>query len=189
MTTTLRRHLQEHGPLPPDRALALFRALAGACAANGGRSVGRRLRPEGITLDAAGNPSLGDRSVTSPYDDRYLPGDLHRGEAPDVRADLFALGVILFEALTGRHPDLWELPGEARPGVPPRADELYRRCTLPPARRFRTWEEALEFLDGGGNGTPAAPAAAGPAPAPTALRLILAAAAGALAGFALARLL
>ena len=164
MSTTLREYLTDHAPLPPDRALALFRALAAACAASGGRSIGRRLRPEAIEVDAGGNPSLGTRSATSPFDDRYLAGDIHRGGPPDERADLFALGVILFEALTGRRPDLWETPGEVRPGVSALADELYRRCTSPLPRRFRSWAEALEFLDRAGS-PQAAPAAAFPASA------------------------
>ena len=162
MSITLREYLTDHAPLPPDRALALFRSLAAACAASGGRSLGRRLRPEAIEVDAGGNPSLGTRSATSPFDERYLAGDIHRGGPPDERADLFALGVILFEALTGRRPDLWETPGEVRPGVSAFADELYRRCTSPLPRRFRSWADALEFLDRAGS--PPAPTS-GPDPA------------------------
>ncbi len=79
----------------------------------------RDLKPSNILLDPAGKPLLLDFNLSTSATEGFVPRgatlsyaapeQLHsflseRAEALDERADLFALGVIVYELLTGEHP-------------------------------------------------------------------------------------
>jgi hypothetical protein len=67
---------------------------------------------------------------------------------PDHRVDIFALGVLLFEALTGGTPgDPFRAPSEIRPELDPRYDEVVMRSMQPvPADRYQSCREFLQAL-------------------------------------------
>ncbi|MDB4969644.1 MAG: serine/threonine protein kinase [Myxococcales bacterium] len=111
------------GPLPVDIALLLAADIADAVAhaharqdlvAGGILHLG--LCPETVLIDAAGNVTVRDfgllaaRITPNWADDdrlvyvlRYCAPEVQEGGIVDVRADVFALGALLFELLTG-HP-------------------------------------------------------------------------------------
>jgi len=125
----------------------------------------------------------------------YMAPEQLCGRAADVRTDLFALGVVMYELLTGRRPFGGESVAElstsilrdppppligVRPEVPDALEHVVRRCLeKEPAGRFQSaWEvrdalrqirRRLERHDpdqaNGGPGTHAPPTAAAP-PAP-----------------------
>jgi len=106
------------GPLPPDQALIFAREMAlGLAAAHRKGIVHRDLKPANVhigegdhvrLLDFGIAHVLGDRSLTRTGSTlgtiRYMAPEQIRGEAVDERADLWALGVVLFEMLRGEPP-------------------------------------------------------------------------------------
>ncbi len=78
----------------------------------------------------------------------YMAPELRDGDRKaDARADLYAVGVVLFELLTGERPAGAELPGTMRSTVPPALDEIFRRLYTRYERRYESAEKVLEELD------------------------------------------
>ncbi len=75
----------------------------------------------------------------------YMAPEIREGrQKPDARSDLYSIGVILFELLTGDRPAGAEFPSTLRPNVPPALDEVFRRLY---ARHDRRYESAQAVLD------------------------------------------
>lgn len=110
----------------------------------------------------------------------YMPPEQLRGQGPDARSDLYSLGVVAYEALTGRLPfeadDEGSLlariqagnpapPRELRPEIPAPLERLVlRMLARSPDERPASAEELAAALSEDGGGTVAAPP---PAPAET----------------------
>jgi serine/threonine-protein kinase len=73
----------------------------------------------------------------------YVAPEQRDGTPPDVRSDIYSVGVILFEMLTGERPTGAELPSEINPAVPKTLDDLFRKSY---ARRDRRFASATEML-------------------------------------------
>lgn len=118
---TLRRHLEQRGPLAPALAAAILRDVAlGLAAIHDLGIVHRHLTAENVLLRPlrnAGRPFrgvladfgvthlLGERLADTPVDDReYLPPERLRGEEPHAASDIYALGQLAMEALTAERP-------------------------------------------------------------------------------------
>lgn len=120
-----------HGNLKPENLL-----LENACG-----KLRVRVADFGPGMVArAGVPTVG-RSLA------YLAPENRQGEWMNVRSDLYAAGVVLFEALTGRVPVGEELPSEAAEGVPVMLDGVVRKALRAQAdRRYGTAKEMKEDL-------------------------------------------
>lgn len=115
---TLREVLEQDGPLPEPRLRALGADLARALAALHAHGIVHGdVKPENARLDEEGCAVLLDlgfaRSARPvPARERrgdagslaYLSPERVRGESVGPAADVFALGVVLYELATGRHP-------------------------------------------------------------------------------------
>ncbi len=209
---TLRRRLAR-GPLPPREAVAVAVQVArGAAAAHAVRVVHRDLKPENLMLTPDGEVKILDFGVAklqpppvAPNDETLRatrPGGVvgtlpnmapeqMRGEPVDGRADLFAIGALLYEMLSGASPFarasplataaavLHEEPApleERVAGLPPALGDLVARCLAKePDDRYPSAGELAAELErvagelerpAGAAVTPA-PAAEEPPPAPS----------------------
>ncbi len=116
---TLRQLLQELGPLEPEEAAGILLPVCeGIAAAHRSGLVHRDVKPENILIGHDGSVRITDfglaRAVASAsvtFGSGVLVGSPHymspeavRGQPLDPRADVYALGIVLFECLTGRPP-------------------------------------------------------------------------------------
>jgi tRNA A-37 threonylcarbamoyl transferase component Bud32 len=180
--------LQSAGPLPWERAVPLLAgALDGIEQAHRVGIVHRDLKSDNLMVTESGTVKVMDfgiaRLIGSSRLTRtgLLVGTLHymapeqiRGEEVDRRTDVYALGAVLYEMLTGRVPfqgasDYAVLkahveehpapPSAAMPGLPPWLDQaILKALAKAPADRFQTVEDLRLCLQGQGS----AAAAAGP---------------------------
>jgi streptogramin lyase/predicted Ser/Thr protein kinase len=117
--TDLRDLIATEGPLPPDRAVAIVSQIAGALDAAHRRGlVHRDVKPGNVLLDTGENAYLSDFGLInrSEVDTaltktgqfmgsiEYCAPEQIRGEPVDGRADVYSLGCVLYECLTGRPP-------------------------------------------------------------------------------------
>jgi len=103
------------------------------------------LTPEAIAVDMENNVR-----IEAPAARRapYVSPEVEAGLPPDRQADIYSMGVILHELVTGGTDQLGRRrAGEIVPDVPPWLDDLIGRCTEKNlTRRFRTAEEVSAAL-------------------------------------------
>ncbi len=174
---SLERLLDHDGALPPEQAVRIARQVAlGLAAAHHRQVVHRDLKPANVLINEQGDAAITDFGVARSAGStgitgsgviigtpEYLSPEQARADAIDGRSDLYALGLILFEMLTGTLPFRGGTPAEmlAQRVVrdPPsvatvRADLpgfVVRLCDrlleLKPARRFQTAEDVVRAID------------------------------------------
>lgn len=174
---TLRDLLQEHRALTPEQATDILRAvLAGLASAHRAGIVHRDLKPENVLLADDGRIKLGDfglaRATTANTATgaallgtiAYLSPELVTRGAADSRSDIYAVGIMLYEMLTGEQPykgdqpmqiayqhanDTVPVPSAAEPGVPPELDDLVAWATARnPDDRPMDAREMLDHVSG-----------------------------------------
>ncbi len=115
---TLRQYLDEYGPLALPDAVDLTNQVANALdAAHEARIVHRDIKPANIILGPDRRIKVTDFGIAKALEGgdtttegtllgtaKYLAPEQVEGKPVDQRADVYGLGVVLFEALTGRVP-------------------------------------------------------------------------------------
>lgn len=174
---TLAAVLEERGSLPPQEAVAVARGILDALAhAHRQGIVHRDVKPANVLMERgqvkvtdfgiAKAAFGGDLTSTGQLlgTARYLaPEQVEEGRKPDHRADLYAVGLILYEMLTGRSPfeadsvlaeatlrvtEPPSPPSSRRPGIPPDLDDVVLQVlAVDPEDRFGDAGEMRAALD------------------------------------------
>lgn len=172
-------HRIARGPLPVEEAVRLGRQIAeGLAAAHARGIIHRDLKPDNVMVTAEGYAKIldfglakrleGEASLTENHKVigtfRSMSPEQARGLPLDHRSDLFSLGILLYEALSGRSPfeggsTLETLTRicthrqrplrELDPGIPEDLSNLVDRLLeKDPMLRPRSAREALATLEG-----------------------------------------
>jgi eukaryotic-like serine/threonine-protein kinase len=121
---SVREILNANGPLAPAQAAdVLSQTLAALAHAHAKGIVHRDLKPENVLITADGVVKLTDLGLARALADarstragavtgtvQYLAPEQIRGEPADPRSDLYSLGIVAFELLTGQLPFTGETP-------------------------------------------------------------------------------
>jgi len=117
---SMRKLITEKAPLPPEQAISLIRKVAeGMAYCHDNDVIHRDLKPENVLIKADGQPVILDfglaltksahrvtyanLSATAGTPDYMAPEQIE-GQRGDKRTDLYAIGTMLYELLSGKTP-------------------------------------------------------------------------------------
>jgi len=190
---TLKERISERGPLDPGVAASLALQIAEALgAAHESGVVHRDIKPQNILLSATGDAKVADFGIARAADAttishlgdilgtaKYMSPEQATGKPATPKSDLYSLGVVLYEMLTGELPytaessvavsmkhvnDLLHPPKELNPGIPEDLNALVSKLLAKhPEDRYESAAELAEDLRRVCDGLP--PIAAGTAAA------------------------
>ena len=176
----LRRYLKTHHILEVDQAVAIAHDVAlGLGAAHRRSIVHRDVKPQNVMVNGEGMVKLTDFGIASMYKDlsaerltttgmtlgtvQYYAPEQAQGEIVKPAADVYALGIVIYEMLTGKPPfdgdtpvsvavrhiqDLPEPPRKQNPKIPPGLEALILRCLeKDPRDRYANGDDLAKALD------------------------------------------
>lgn len=115
---TLKQYIQQNSPLKVEDAIGIMRQLTSAIShAHQNHIIHRDIKPHNILIDHTGNVKVTDfgiamaLSATSITQTNSVLGSVHylspeqaRGGMANRKSDIYSLGIVMFELLTGRLP-------------------------------------------------------------------------------------
>lgn len=167
--TDVQGMIAREGRLPPEHALAVTAHVCDALGyAHRQGIVHRDIKPSNVLIDMEGRVKVADfglAKLTTPHSsmntgltqtgmamgtpDYLAPEALRRDMEVDGRADLYAVGVMLYQMLTGDIPrGVFKMPSQKFQSIDPRFDRIVR-CALEQDReeRYQTSQELRRDLD------------------------------------------
>jgi beta-lactam-binding protein with PASTA domain len=178
---TLKKLVQEEAPLAPARAIDLtIQILRAARFAHKRGIIHRDLKPHNVIIDGEGRAKVTDFGIAKAGASdmtqtgsimgtaQYLSPEQAQGHSVSAPSDLYSVGIILYEMLTGRVPFEGESavtialkqvseapvpPSRRNPQVPPALEAVVLRALeKDPARRFADADEFIAALEHAGQG-------------------------------------
>ena len=116
--TDLKDYVRQRGALHPIEAVRIMMQIVSAiAAAHQNRIIHRDIKPQNILIDREGNVKITDFGIAVALSDtsltqtntllgsvHYLSPEQARGGMATIQTDIYALGIVLYELLTGRVP-------------------------------------------------------------------------------------
>ena len=167
---TLRDVLRREGPLSPERAMSLSADICGALDfSHRNGIVHRDVKPGNVMITPQGTVKVMDFGIARAVSDsaatmtstaavigtaQYLSPEQARGESVDARSDVYSMGCMLYELVTGAPPFTGDspvsvayqhvredprLPSSINPGIPAELDAiLLKAMSKNPANRYQS---------------------------------------------------
>ncbi|OYW70356.1 MAG: hypothetical protein B7Z37_30985, partial [Verrucomicrobia bacterium 12-59-8] len=165
--TDVQRMIAREGKLPPEHALAITAHLCDALGyAHKQGVVHRDIKPSNVLIDLEGRVKVADFGLAKLSDknlnsgltqtgmamgtpDYVAPETLTFGSDVDGRADIYAVGVMLYQMLTGDIPrGMFKMPSQKFRSIDPRFDAIVRRALEHDREeRYQTSHELRLALD------------------------------------------
>lgn len=170
-------YLQRAGRLDEEESLALAGGIAaGLEVAHSRGIIHRDVKPRNVLLDARGQPEVADfgaahaagltqltRTNAVVGTASYLSPEQAQGREVDERSDVYSLGVVLYEMLTGRPPFVGDSmvdvamqhvgaaplpPRKLRPSLSPAVEKIVLKALAKkPAGRFQSAREMRDAIE------------------------------------------
>ena len=175
---TLSDYIKEQGAMPYPKVIALSKQIAAALSfAHKNHIIHRDVKPHNIMITPNGTAKIMDFGIAKAVNAativdntdgiigsvHYFSPEQARGGYVDEKSDIYSLGIVMYEMLTGRVPfdgdnpvniALMHINGEMIPpskvvdGVPPALEHIILKCTDKyPVNRFASADELIEALN------------------------------------------
>jgi eukaryotic-like serine/threonine-protein kinase len=173
---TLKQYIQHHSPLKVQKALDIMKQLTSAIAhAHQNHIIHRDIKPQNILVDKNENVKITDFGIATALSAttithtnsvlgsvHYLSPEQARGQMTTKKSDIYSLGIVMFELLTGRLPFSGESavsialkhlqsetpsPRQWNPDIPQSVENIILKATAKdPHYRYDSVEEMEEDL-------------------------------------------
>ncbi|MFC1935612.1 protein kinase [Chloroflexota bacterium] len=177
LPVSLHARIRERGALGVEESLEIARQIARALQAGHERGIVHRdMKPQNVLITDKGLPKVTDFGIARVAEfgtmtaagaiigtPQYMSPEQARGERADIRSDIYALGIALYQMLTGELPFTTDTPlavlrqhidvesprvRRVRGDVPQRVDSIVRkRLEKEAAKRYQTPEELEVALE------------------------------------------
>lgn len=173
---TLKQYMDRRGKLSWKETLHFSKQIAKALSHAHERGIIHRdIKPQNIMLLRDGTIKVGDFGIAALENEidenngqaigsiHYIAPEQARGNCPDARSDIYSLGVVMYEMLTGQLPYTGDtlgeiavkhmnadpvLPHELNPDIPPELESITLKAMAPKLEdRYQSAKDLLEDLE------------------------------------------
>lgn len=175
---SLSDYIKEQGPMAYPKVIALSKQIAAALSfAHKSHIIHRDVKPHNVMITPNGTAKITDFGIAKAVNAativdntdgivgsvHYFSPEQARGGYVDEKSDIYSLGIVMYEMLTGQVPfdgdnpvniALQHINGEMTPpsqvvsGVPPALEHIIMKCTDKyPVNRYASADELIEALN------------------------------------------